>query len=134
MQSASYVHCTTTNLNCNPLDQTLMDTHLKHVPGLAALSVRSLSGRDLQALSGQTHRTLDPQTLALGALNELRTHFLERLHLARGQGDADFVDFLPLAVLLDCDVRLTGPSPKSFSPFWYDMLCGANHDLNSKVR
>jgi len=76
------------------VDQTLVDAHLVHVPGLGTLTAGGLTGRDLEGLGWQAHGALDAELLRLGALQELRTHLLERLHLARGERDADFVDFL----------------------------------------
>ncbi len=75
-----------------------MNPHLKHIPRLTPLATRRLSRRDLQALRRQAHGTLDAQVLGLGALDQLLADFLEGLHFARGQGDADFVDFLSAAV------------------------------------
>ena len=71
-----------------------MNPHLKRIPRLTALTTRRLPGRDLQTLGRQADGALDAEILRLGALDELLAHFLEGLHLARGEGDADFVDFL----------------------------------------
>lgn len=76
------------------LNQALMDPHLVHIPRLAALAARRLARRHLQALGRQPHGALDPEILGLGPLDQLLAHFFQRLHLARRQGDADFVDFL----------------------------------------
>lgn len=71
-----------------------MDPHLERVPRLAALPAGRLARRHLEALGRQPHGALDPQVLRLGALQQLRAHFLQRAHLAGRQGDANFVDFL----------------------------------------
>jgi hypothetical protein len=76
------------------LDQPLVDPHLEGIPGLATLTARSLAGGDLETLGRQTHGALDVQRLGARALNEFLAHLLERGDLARGQGDADLVDFL----------------------------------------
>lgn len=76
------------------LNQPLMDPHLKHIPRLAPLPAGRLPCGHLQALGRQAHGALDAQVLGLGPLDQLLAYFLERLHFARGQGDADFVDFL----------------------------------------
>jgi hypothetical protein len=76
------------------IDQSLVDPHLVHVPGLAALAAGRLARRHLEGLGRQPHGTLDPEVLGLGPLQELRAHLLQRLHLARREGDADLVDFL----------------------------------------
>lgn len=77
-----------------------MDAHLVHVPGLGALTAGGLAGGDLECLGWQADGALDAELLRLGALEELRAHLLQRLHLARGQGDADLVDFLEHALLV----------------------------------
>lgn len=77
-----------------------MDAHLVHVPGLGTLTTGCLSGRDLESLGGQADGSLDAQLLGLCTLQELRAHLLERLHFARGQGDANLVDFLFTVVAL----------------------------------
>lgn len=51
-----------------------------------------LLGAYLESLGGQAHGALDLQVLGLGALEQLGAHLLERLDLARGEGDADLVD------------------------------------------
>jgi hypothetical protein len=83
-----------------------VDAHLVHVPGLGTLTARGLAGGDLEDLGGQTDGALDAEVLALGALDELGRHLLERGDLARGQGDADAVSLGRLAeVLLGLVVR-----------------------------
>ena len=76
----------------NLLDQTLVDPHLIGIPSLGALTTRRLARGDFQVLGGQTHGTLDTQILSLGPLDQLAADLFQRLHLARGQGDADLVD------------------------------------------
>lgn len=71
-----------------------MDPHLVHIPRLTALSTGRLPGGDFQRLGRQAHGALDAQVLGLGPLEELGADFFQRLHFARGKGDADFVDFL----------------------------------------
>lgn len=51
----------------------------------------------LEDLGGQAHGALDAQVLGLGALEQLGADLLERLHLARGEGDADLVDLRAIA-------------------------------------
>lgn len=69
-----------------------MDSHLESVPGLGTLTARSLTGGDTEVLGWETDWALDAKVLGLGALEELAADLLERLHLARGEGDADLVD------------------------------------------
>ncbi len=78
----------------NALNQPLVDPHLECVPRLAALAVGRLARGDLEHLRRQAHGALDAQIFGLGALNQLAAHLLQRLHLARRQGDADLMDFL----------------------------------------
>ena len=81
-----------------------MDSHLKHIPRLAPLTTGRLACRHLQALGRQAHGALDAQVLGLGALDQLLADLFERLHFARGQSDADFVDFLrrPESLVIGC--------------------------------
>lgn len=74
------------------LDETLVDSHLKGIPGLGTLTVGGLAGGDAQVLGGQTDGALDAEVLGLGALDELAADLLEGLDLAGGEGDADLVD------------------------------------------
>jgi hypothetical protein len=76
------------------IDQPLVNSHLKHIPRLAALAAGCLSGRDLQSFGGETDGALDAQVLRLGALEELGAHFLQGGDFAAGQSDTDLVDFL----------------------------------------
>ena len=82
------------------VDQSLVNPHLVHVPRLAAFATRCLSRGDFERLRGQADGTLDAQVLSLGALEQFRAHFLEGLHFAGGEGDADLVDFLRQRVLV----------------------------------
>jgi hypothetical protein len=79
---------------CNSLNQTLMDPHLKGIPSLGSLTTGSLSGCDLQGLGWEADWALDSEVLGLGALDELLADFLEGGDFSAGQGDADFVGFL----------------------------------------
>ena len=78
----------------NILNQTLVDAHLERIPGLATLAARRFAGRHLQVLSRQADRALNAQVFRAGALDQLAADLLEGLDIARGQGDADAVDFL----------------------------------------
>lgn len=64
-----------------------MDAHLVGVPGLGTLTVRSLTGGDLEVLGRETDGSLDAEGLGLGTLNQLGAHLLERGDLAGGEGD-----------------------------------------------
>lgn len=76
------------------VNETLVDSHLIHVPGLGALTTRSLAGGDLEVLGGKADGALDAEVLGLGALDELGADLLEGGDLAGGEGDADLVDLL----------------------------------------
>ena len=71
-----------------------MDAHLVGVPSLGTLTVRGLTGGDLEDLGGETDGALDAERLVLGTVNELLADLLERLDVAGGEGDADLVDLL----------------------------------------
>lgn len=76
------------------LNQTLVDSHLKAIPGLGTLTARSLSGGNLQGLGWETNWALDAQVLGLCAVDELLADLLEGLNVAGSEGDADLVGFL----------------------------------------
>ena len=71
-----------------------MNAHLEHIPGLASLTTRCFPGCNLQGFGGQADGAFDAQVLGFGALEELGAHFFERGDFARGERNADFVDFL----------------------------------------
>lgn len=71
-----------------------MNAHLKHIPGLATLTVGGLAGSDLQGPGWESDGALNIERLAARAVDEFLAHLLERGDLARGEGDADLVDFL----------------------------------------
>jgi hypothetical protein len=106
-----------------------VDLHLEHIPSLGTLTIRCLTGGNLEVLGRQANRSLDAEVLALGTINELGADLLEGLAVARSEGNSDLVDFLlakfcQKTVKRICRLRNkhTGPSPKSFSPFWYDIF------------
>jgi hypothetical protein len=69
-----------------------VDSHLKGVPGLGALTTGGLAGGDLEVLGGEADGALDAEVLGLCAVDELSADLLEGLNLAGGEGDADLVD------------------------------------------
>ena len=71
-----------------------MNPHLKRIPRLTTLTTRCLPGRNLQTLGRQANGAFDTQVLRFGPLDQLLTDLFEGLDFSRGQGDADFVDFL----------------------------------------
>lgn len=76
------------------LNQTLVDSHLIHIPSLTTLTVGGLSGGDLESLGGKTDWSLDVEGLVAGTVDELLAHLLQGSNLAGSQGDTDLVDFL----------------------------------------
>jgi hypothetical protein len=76
------------------IDQSLVNSHLEHIPGLRTLTAGCLSGGNLESLGRQADRAFDAEVLRLRTLEELGTHFLEGSNFAARQGDADLVDFL----------------------------------------
>ncbi len=83
------------------IDQTLVYSHLVHVPRLATLTTGCLSGGDLESLGRQTDGTLDAEVLGLCALEQFGADLLKGLDFARSQGDADLVDFLFMKSVTD---------------------------------
>ena len=86
----------------NLLNQSLVDSHLKGIPGLGTFTARGLSGGDLESLGWETDWALDAEVLGLGALDELLADLLEGCDFAGGEGDADLVGFLRE---IDCQLR-----------------------------
>ena len=78
----------------NLLNQSLVDLHLEHIPSLGTLTVRCLTGGDLEVLGRKANGSLDAKVLALGTINKLGADLLKGLAVARSEGDADLVDFL----------------------------------------
>jgi hypothetical protein len=76
------------------VDKTLVDSHLKHVPGLGTLTTGGLAGSNLEVLGGEADGALDAEVLALGALDQLGADLLEGRDFLGGEGDADLVDLL----------------------------------------
>jgi len=71
-----------------------VDAHLKHIPSLGTFTVGRLSCGDLQVPGGKAYRSLDAKVLALGTIDEFGADLLEGLDIARGERDANLVDFL----------------------------------------
>jgi len=74
------------------VNHSLVDPHLELVPGLGALSARSLPGGDSQHLGGHPHGSLHLELLVLGAPDEVAADLLQRLDVPGGQSDSDAVD------------------------------------------
>ena len=74
------------------IDDALVDAHLEPVPRLGSLSTGRLPGGDSQGVCGHAHWTLGLELLLFGALDEVVANLLQRLDVARRQGDADAVD------------------------------------------
>ena len=79
------------------IDDALVNPHLEPVPGLGTLTTRSLTGGDAENLGGHANGSLDLQLLLLGSSDEVAADLLQALDVARGQRDADSVDWAFLA-------------------------------------
>lgn len=66
-----------------------MDSHFEAVPGVGALSAGRLARGDTEGLGGHSDWALDAKILVLCAANEIGADLLERLDVARREGDAD---------------------------------------------
>ena len=92
-----------------------MDPHLVHVPRLGALAAGCLARRDFESFGRQADRALDAQVLGLGALEELGADFFQGLDLAAGEGDADFVDFLNMMLMMHYGRGLRGSTYRAIT-------------------
>jgi hypothetical protein len=119
------------------VNQTLVDAHLEHIPGLGALTAGSLAGGDLLiAKSANTHFTSRSHSRDLGRLHRIltlrvlvgrRTGPLTRrfLDLARSRSSVQTFsrDWTLREVRVMRILWTLGPSAKSpFSGFWNDIL------------
>ena len=75
------------------VNQPLVNTHLKLVPGVGTLTRRSLTGGNLELLGGETDGSRNVKLLVGGTLLQVGAYLLEVLDVAGGQGDADAVYF-----------------------------------------
>ena len=64
------------------------------LPCFTTLPARCLASANFQVLGGQANGAFDAEILAFGTLNQFGAYLLESLDIARGQGDANLVDFL----------------------------------------
>ncbi len=80
----------------NVLNEALVDSHLKGIPGPGTLSAGGLAGGDLEGLGWEADWALDAKLLALGTVDELGADLLQGLDVLGSKGDADLVGFLCL--------------------------------------
>jgi hypothetical protein len=78
------------------LNESLVDSHLKCIPGLRTFTAGRLSCCDFKSLGRKTNGSLDAEILRLGAFDQLLAHLLKRSDLAAGESDTDLVSFLSL--------------------------------------
>merc|ERR1719150_2560822 len=74
------------------IDDTLVDPHLKPVPGLGTFTARSLSGGDPQDPSWHPHWALDLEFLLLGTMDQVSTDLFQTLDIVAGEVDPNPVD------------------------------------------
>ena len=74
------------------IDDTLVDPHLKSIPGLGTFTTRSLAGGDAKDFGRHTNGSLDLQFLLFGSLDQVGANLFEALDGAGGQSDADAMD------------------------------------------
>lgn len=73
-----------------------MDSHLVGVPSLGTLTVRGLSGGDLQDLGWHSNWTLLGQVVLGSVSDNVVADVLQLLDLGGSQGDSDLQEFLLL--------------------------------------
>lgn len=76
------------------VDQSLVDAHLKAVPGVGTFSGRSLTSSNPQDFGGKTDRSAHMKFLIQRGLLQVGADFLQVLDVARSQSDADAVNNL----------------------------------------
>eukprot|EP00055_Hartaetosiga_balthica_P002547 m.4365 g.4365 ORF g.4365 m.4365 type:complete len:128 (-) comp2218_c0_seq1:67-450(-) len=73
----------------NHVDHALVDAHDVTIPGLGTLTIRGLTGSDLQLLGRHANWALDRETPLLSVDHNLGTCRLQLLWVRRSEGDAD---------------------------------------------
>jgi hypothetical protein len=74
------------------IDQTLVDAHLKAIPGVGTLTARGLTGGDTKSLGRKTDRSGMDEVLLLGTTNEIGAYLLKSLDLTRSQSDTNVMN------------------------------------------
>lgn len=85
-----------------------MDSHFKKIPGFTSFTTWRLARSDFQALGRKAHGSFNTKVLRLGTFDELGADLLEGFNIARGEGDANLMDFLCRNVCLVTEDHDTG--------------------------
>lgn len=97
------------------VDDTLVESHLKFVPGVATFTAWGLAAGDPQGLGGNPYWSSELVVHIPGLLNDLAAHILQGLHLLGRQSQSIA---LMNAFTLSCSTLLVLPHP-SFYPCPY---------------
>lgn len=89
------------------LNQSLVNSHLEHIPCLGTLTTGCLACRDLEDLGWETDGTFYTELLGLGAVDEFGADLLEGLDVAAGESDTDLVDLWAFAKVLRSQVSIS---------------------------
>lgn len=93
------------------LNEALVDSHLKSIPGLGTLSAGSLAGGDLQGAGWETDWALDAEILGLGTVDELGADLLKGGNVLGGERDADLVGLLLMLLEVCPDIATARIAP-----------------------
>ena len=76
------------------VDDSLVDLHLKVVPGVGSLSARRLSGGDMELLSGDSDGSSSLEIIVLGVGNDGRAGLLNRTDLLSSDGESEELNII----------------------------------------
>nr|AFK38790.1 unknown [Medicago truncatula] len=74
------------------VDDSLVHTEFKSIPGVGTFSTRGLPSSDMKNLSRHPNRTLHSKMLILSTTNQIGTNLLEIFDMLGGRGDPNLMD------------------------------------------
>jgi len=82
------------------VNQTLVNSHFEAIPCFTTLTAGGLASGNFQDFGGQADWALNTKLLGLSSLNQFLADFLQGGDFAAREGNADLVDFRPVAEIL----------------------------------
>ena len=87
------------------IDNTLVNAHLKSIPGLGTFAARSFPSGDSQSLGGHSDGSLNLEFLVLGSLDQVSADLFKALDIPGCKSDPDTMDWAffggGLSILVD---------------------------------